>query len=168
MKIWTKKPNFAMQSRYFSFHKTCNNVTKFQAIFIINYLAGENEENKIINAEEITKHGKCLWGVSKHKWERKPALFQNVLKFCIFLPKPILPFLPFFVVFEKSCTCSYFLEYVLAAMVNWEKYVTSILFWLLPLQSSRSDGTTMGSTMQQCNDATLIKTTIKHTLGKQT
>ena len=49
-----------MQSRYFTFHKTCNNVTKFQAIFIINYLAGENEENKIINAEEITKHGKCL------------------------------------------------------------------------------------------------------------
>ena len=95
-----------MQSRYFSFHKTCNNVTKFQAIFIINYLAGENEENKIINAEEITKHGKCLWGVSKYKWERKPALFQNILKFCIFLPKPVLPFLPFFVVFEKSCTCS--------------------------------------------------------------
>ena len=96
-------------------------------------------------------------------------IFSNFSYFCPNLFCPFCPFLLFLCpFFEKSWTCFYFLEYVLAAMVNWGKYVTSILFWLLPLQSSRSDGTTMGSMMRQCNDATLIKTTIKHTLRKQT
>ena len=37
--------------------KTCNNST-FQANFVMNCLAGKDEENKMINAEEIGKHGK--------------------------------------------------------------------------------------------------------------
>ena len=121
LQTWTKKPNFAMWGRYFALDKTCNNL-KFQAIFVINCLAGKDEKNKIINTEEIRKHGKSPWRFSKYKWERKCALFQNILKFCIFLPKLAFPFLPIFNVFcpfsGKSCTCPYFLEYALTGMVN--------------------------------------------------
>ena len=78
--------------------KTCNNST-FQANFVMNCLAGKDEENKMIYAEEIGKHGKSPWRVCKYKWERKHTLFQNILEFCIFFPKLVLPFLPFFNVF---------------------------------------------------------------------
>ena len=83
-----------MWSRYFALDKICNN-SKFQTTFVINYLAGKDKENKSSKAEEIRKHGKSPWRVSKYKWERKHALFQNILQFCIFLPKLVLPFLPF-------------------------------------------------------------------------
>ena len=83
-----------MWSRYFALDETCNN-SKFQTTFVINYLAGKDKENKSSNAEEIGKHGKSPWRVSKYKWERKHVLFQNILKFYIFLPKRVLPFLPF-------------------------------------------------------------------------
>ena len=46
-----------MWGRYFALDKTCNNL-KFQAIFVINCLAGKDEKNKIINTEEIRKLGK--------------------------------------------------------------------------------------------------------------
>ena len=67
--------------------KTWHN-SKFQTISVLNCLDGKNEENEITNAEEIRKHGKSLLRVFKYKWERKHALFQNILKLCIFLPKP--------------------------------------------------------------------------------
>ena len=95
LKTWTKKPNFAVVQ---ILDKTCNNST-FQANFVMNCLAGKDEENKMINAEEIGKHGKSPWRVCKYRWERKRTLFQNILEFCIFLPKLVLPFLPFFNIF---------------------------------------------------------------------
>ena len=84
-----------MWSRCFSLDITCNN-SKFQAIFVINYLAGKDEANKIINAGEIRKHGESPWRVSKYKWESKYALLQNILNFCIFLPKLVFLSLPLF------------------------------------------------------------------------
>ena len=47
------------------------------------------------------------------------ALFQNVFKLCIFLPKfsNILPFFALFLLFsEKSCACPYFLEQALSSL----------------------------------------------------
>ena len=79
LQTWTKKPNFAKWGRYFALDKTCNNL-KFQAIFVIICLAGKDEKNKIINTEEIRKHGKSPWRFSKYKWDRKCAFFSKYFK----------------------------------------------------------------------------------------